>query len=97
CNATGMSNASAPTLFMNAESTAATPVNAPMVSVGPAAAGRINFAATSTAPELCNPRLKISTHATVTTAGCPKPANTSPVGNNPVSAQANNAAIATTS
>ena len=67
--ATGMSRASAPTLFMKPDSTAASVTSAPMLTVGPALAGSTTRVSASTAPEVCRPRLSTSTQATVTTAG----------------------------
>ena len=74
CNATGISNASAPTLFMKPDSNAASPVSAAIESIGPALSGSATRASASTAPEVCRPRLSTSTQATVITAGWPKPA-----------------------
>jgi len=95
--ATGISSASAPTLFMNADSTAPTTVSAAMASVGPALAGSTTRASASTAPEVCSPRLSTSTQATVITAGWPNPAKASAGAINPNSTQASKAPAATMS
>ncbi len=95
--ATGISSASAPTLFMKADSKAASPVTAAMVMVGPASAGSTRCASASTAPEVCRPRLSTSTQATVMTAGWPKPAKALSAGTSPAATQASSAAMATMS
>ena len=53
--ATGISSASAPTLFMNPDNRAASPVRAAIVSVGPDRVGMTARVSASTAPELCRP------------------------------------------
>ncbi len=68
-NVTGSMSASAPTLFMNAESTPATPARLKMCRVWFLASGVICRASRSTTPELLNARLMIRTAATVITAG----------------------------
>lgn len=69
CTATGINSASAPTLFMKADSTAASTHSAAMLSVGPAPPGSTRRVRASTAPVRCKPLLSTSTQATVTTAG----------------------------
>lgn len=95
--ATGISNASAPTLFMKAESTVARPVSAAIDSMGPALPGNTTRVSASTAPEVCRPRLSTSTLATVITAGWPNPANASPAPTRPTATQASSEAPATMS
>ncbi len=95
--ATGIKRASAPTLFMNPESTAARAARAAMLSVGPALAGSTVLVSTSTAPEICRPRLSTSTQATVTTAGWPNPAKASAGATSPERTQATSAPTATMS
>jgi len=95
--ATGISSASAPTLFMKPESSAASPVSAAMDSVGPLAAGSTMRANTSTAPERCKPWLSTSTHATVMTAGWPNPVKATFGATSPRTTQASNAPTATMS
>jgi hypothetical protein len=51
----------------------------------------------STAPEYTNPRLIIKTNATIITAGCPNPKNTSFVGTRPITLAIISAANATIS
>ena len=97
CSASGISSASAPTLFMNPESKAASAVSAAIVSVGPASVGMTARASASTAPELCRPWLSTSTQATVMTAGWPKPAKASKAGTRPPSTAASSAPTATMS
>ena len=97
CRATGISSASAPTLFMKADRNAATAVSEKMASVGPALAGSTWRVSTSTAPEDCRPWLNISTQATVITAGCANPAKAPAYGTNPVNTQASSAPSATMS
>jgi hypothetical protein len=95
--ATGMSSASAPTLFMKPDITAPSTVSATIVSTGPALAGSRLRAARSMAPDDSRPRLSTSTQATVITAGCPKPSNASTGGTSPASTQASSAPTATMS
>lgn len=95
--ATGISSASAPTLFMKADSTAASTHSAAMLRVGPAPAGSTWRVSASTAPERCRPLLSTSTQATVTTAGWPRPANADAGGTSPASTQASRAPAATMS
>ena len=87
----------APTLFMKPESAAPRPVSAARLSVRPALSGSTVRASTSTAPEVCSPRLSTSTQATVITAGWPKPAKASSDGTRPAATQAISAPIATMS
>ena len=66
--ATGISTASAPTLFMKAEQTATIAASPPTCSVG-CLRGASAFATRSTAPALLSARLATKTAATVITAG----------------------------
>jgi hypothetical protein len=95
--ATGISSASAPTLFIKPESSAASTASAAMLRLDPAPAGNTLRVSTSTAPETCSARLSTSTQATVTTAGWPKPLKASAGATSPPTTQASRAAIATMS
>ena len=97
CIATGISRAIAPTLFMKPDSSAPRPTSAARLATMPALAGSRRAASTSTAPELCSPRLSTSTQATVTTAGWPKPEKASAGATSPASTQASRAPAATMS
>ena len=97
CNATGMSSARAPTLFMKPESTAAMPASAATVRVSPADDGTMRRTRASTAPEFSSPLLSTRTQATVITAGWPNPRNASRDGTSPASTQASRAPAATMS
>ena len=77
---TGMSSASAATLFMIAESAADTPAMIAIWAKTGRAASTTRLATSSTTPAFDSPRLMISTSATTTVAGCPKPLNASPAG-----------------
>ena len=72
-SATGSSSANAPTLFMNADSTAATTHKLVICISWFWASGMIRLAMRSTTPELRNARLITNTAATVMTAAWPKP------------------------
>ena len=95
--ATGSSSARAPTLFMNAEQTAASPVRARTCSVGLPVVGRSRRAASSVTVERCSALERIRTAATVTTAGWPKPVKADSAETKPVTTVASRARIATTS
>ena len=97
CRATGIIRARAPTLFMKADSTAATPDKAATCPWGEAAAGVTARRTKSTAPEAVRARLITSTAATVITAGWPKPAKASPAGTSPAATAAKRASMATMS
>jgi hypothetical protein len=97
CSAAGISSASAPTLFMKADSSPATPDRlatcAPAFSIG----GSRRRAISSTAPAFCRPRLMTSTIATVTVAGWPNPAKASLAGTTPAPVASSSAPKATMS
>ena len=95
--ATGSSRASAPTLFMKAEQTAARPVSTMMCSVGLPLKGRSSRTASSVTADLRRACERMSTAATVTTAGCPKPVKASSAETSPVSTAASRAMTATAS
>ena len=73
---TGINNASAATLFIKADSAAPITEISPIWADSAAPPRTTNLAISSTAPEFANPRLMTSTIATMTVAGCPKPAKT---------------------
>ena len=55
CIATGINSASAPTLFMNADNSAARVISAKMPNVGPVDVGINRLANAFIAPEICKP------------------------------------------
>ncbi len=73
CIATGMRSASAPTLFMIVDRPAPTPESAPTRSERRLPSSVTCLAIRSIAPEFDSAREMISTIATVTVAGWPKP------------------------
>ena len=81
---TGISNARAATLFISADN-AAPITEIRLIWVDSAAPPRTtNRAISSTAPEFARPRLTTSTMATITVAGCPKPAKAASVSTRPL-------------
>jgi len=95
--ATGMTSASAPMLFMNAESAATMPVSAASCTVTPPWSRSSRSPSRSTTPEFCRPRLMTSTAATVITAALLNPLKTRSAEIRPVSATIISASRATTS
>lgn len=93
----GMSSASAATLFMTAESKAARPDMMPICAKTGRDASITLPAMYSTTPEFDRPRLTIRTRATTTVAGCPKPENAWSAGTTPTISATTRAAKATTS
>ena len=55
CTAIGIRSAMAPTLFMNPDSSAPSPISAAMLLNRPASRGRTERASQSTAPVFCKP------------------------------------------
>ena len=72
---TGISNANAATLFIIADSTAASDDMIEMCAPSFLVPDTTNLARTSIAPEYDRPLLTMSTSAIMTTAGCPNPEN----------------------
>ena len=93
----GISSASAPMLFMNADSTAPTPDSRPICAVRLRTGGSITAVNRSIAPDTDSARLTISTAATVITAGWPKPEKAWPAGTSPMNTAPISAVIATRS
>jgi hypothetical protein len=89
-------SASAPTLFMNAESTATIAV-CTTSWVGRPLRGASTRTITSTSPACCSARLITRTAATVITAGWAKPSKARSIGSTPVSEHGSSAIIATRS
>ena len=95
--ATGISSASAPTLFIHAERKAPA-THSPAISTSGCLAWRSSGpATTSTAPERASPWLITSTAATVITALLPKPLKASSGFTSPSSTEASSAPSATRS
>ena len=94
---TGISNASAPTLFITAESPAARDDMTKMCRVSVVAAPAIARDSRSTAPELESPRETMSTMAITTVAGWPKPRKAWSTSTTPSTTAARSAAKATRS
>ncbi len=97
CITTGISRASAPTLFMTADRLAPRPDSAPMWSERRFAVSLTCWATKSTAPAFDSARDMTSTKATVTVAGCPKPRNAPENGTTPATTAASSARNATMS
>jgi len=97
CMSTGISNARAATLFINADSTAASVDMMPICAASFLVPDTTNRASSSIAPELDRPRLIISTSAMMTTAEWPNPENAWFDGTTPVSNATSNAKNATRS
>jgi hypothetical protein len=97
CMSTGISNARAATLFINADNTAASDDMMPICAASFLVFDTTNRASSSMAPELDRPRLTISTSAIMTTAECPNPENAWSVGITPASNATINAKNATRS
>ncbi len=95
--ATGINSASAPMLFMNADSTVTMPVSAANCTIVPPFSRNSRSPIRSTTPEFCRPRLITSTAATVITAGLLKPLKARSTGIRPVRATISSASNATTS
>ena len=75
-NATGISIASAPMFFTNADSSATAPASTATCAVGRRQVGRdAAAAACSTTPERCTAALTSSAHATMITMSSEKPEN----------------------
>ena len=97
CISTGMSKASAATLFIIAESAAARP-DMMVICVPSLRDASTTWRATiSIAPELESPRLTTRTKAMMTVAGCPKPEKAFAVGTSPVRIATSSATKATRS
>ena len=97
CRSTGMRSASAATLFMTAESTAAIPDMIPMCPLILRLLLTAYRAMSSITPEFDRPRLMIRTRAITTVAGCPKPENACSMGTTSVMIATSSATNATTS
>ena len=94
---TGISNASAATLFMKADSTAPTP---PISAIWPPSRRELSTSVRvirNTAPERTSPAETTSTSATTMVAGWPKPLNALSVGTTPSTTPAISAENATRS
>ena len=97
CMSTGISNARAATLFINADNTAASVDMIPICPASFLVPETTKRASNSIAPELDRPRLIINTSAIMTTAEWPKPENAWSVGTTPASNATSNAKNATRS
>ena len=93
----GISNASAATLFMTADSVAASPDMMPMCAASLRLESMKYLASSSMTPEFDSPRLTTSTSAMITVAGWPKPENAWSAGTSPNRSAASSATKATRS
>ena len=93
----GIKSASAATLFISADSTAATPDITPICANSERPRATTCRASNSTAPELDRPRLTTSTSAMITVAGCAKPSKARSSGTAPMRIAATSAPNATRS